>query len=382
MKLIYTVPHVYDEASGPSYSVPRLARELALIGHEVRLASLGAVSSNAIDGGYRHDVYRQDFQGLPVLARLAFSEGLRAALTRDVREADLVHNHSLWLMPNVYPGWAASSAKRPLIVSPRGTLASAALSVSSFRKQIFWALAQARAVRGAAVLHATSEREYADIRAFGLRAPVAIIPNGIDAPPTPERSARSLRRLLFLGRLHPIKNFESAIEAWGALGAATLGWEFRLVGPSDPAYLAQLQAKARKFAASAVVFSGPSFGAAKDQEYADADAFILPSHSENFAVAAAEAMAHRLPVIASTGTPWSGLDARKCGWWVAPDAESLASAMRDMIALAPDALEAMGGRAQLWMAQDFSWPNIAEQMSQVYHWVKEGGAAPPTVRLD
>src|SRR5207302_10654584 len=123
-----------------------------------------------------------DSARVPVLRGLRRSSGLSKALERAAPATDVIHNHGLWLMPNVAAGWAAARARRPLVVSPRGMLAPAALAFSALKKRAFWRLLQGPAVRQAACLHATSEQEYQEIRAFGLANPVAIIPNGIDLP--------------------------------------------------------------------------------------------------------------------------------------------------------------------------------------------------------
>ena len=94
------------------------------------------------------------------------------------------------------------------MVSPRGMLSPVALSFSRYKKKVFWKLLQELVIRGAACLHATSEQEYEEIRAFGLSNPVAIIPNGVDIPDliADEELPRKAHRVaLSLGRLHPKK---------------------------------------------------------------------------------------------------------------------------------------------------------------------------------
>ncbi len=96
----------------------------------------------------------------------------------------LIHNHSLWMMPNVYPGQVCRRYSNcRLMVSPHGTLSGWALDFHALRKKVFWHLLQGPAVRGAACFHATSESEYQDIRKLGLVQPICILPNGIDVPP-------------------------------------------------------------------------------------------------------------------------------------------------------------------------------------------------------
>ena len=78
---------------------------------------------------------------------------------------DILHSHGLWLMPNVYPAWAAKAGRAKLVVSPRGMLGAEALTFSRNRKRVFWRLLQRDAIRRAACLHANSEAEHDDIRA-------------------------------------------------------------------------------------------------------------------------------------------------------------------------------------------------------------------------
>jgi glycosyltransferase involved in cell wall biosynthesis len=83
-------------------------------------------------------------------------------------------------------------------------LSSAALRFSSLRTKVFWRGLQGSAVRGAECLHATSQQEYDDIREFGLRNPIAMVPNGIDVPvynPLPKADG-ARKTVLYLGRLH------------------------------------------------------------------------------------------------------------------------------------------------------------------------------------
>src|SRR5690606_28678667 len=131
------------------------------------------------------------------------------------------HNHGLWLMPNVAAARAAGAAGKPLVLSPRGMLAPEALAFSPLRKRLFWRLLQGPALEGLACIHATSEQEAEEVRAFGLTAPVAVIPNGVDLPaPVPRAAVPGGRReVLYLGRLHRKKSPEALIAAWSRLPA-------------------------------------------------------------------------------------------------------------------------------------------------------------------
>ena len=79
---------------------------------------------------------------------------------------DFIHNHSLWMMPNVYAGWVSRHGRGRQMVSPRGTLSARAREVNALQKKMFWHFLHAPALREAVCFHATGDSEYEDIRRF------------------------------------------------------------------------------------------------------------------------------------------------------------------------------------------------------------------------
>lgn len=381
MKIIQVVPSLEAEASGPSYSVPRLAESLAALGHDVVLMSAGgqAVSPGAV---VRFERFDRDLGAVPVAKLLQLSEGMRRALMREAVEADLIHANGMWTGPTLYPAWAAAAASKALVVSPRGTLSPVALRRSALRKKLFWRIFQRSAVGHAQVLHATSEGEYADIRRFGLRQPVAVIPNGVDLePPVEVRRRDGPLRLLYLGRIHPIKGLEPMLHAWRAVADRFPQWVLRLVGPGPDDYRRQLEELVRAHDIPNVTFAPARYGGDKLREYAEADLFILPSFTENFGMTVAEALAQERPVITTTGTPWRDLARNGCGWWVEPTSEALARAMCEAMGLGRGPLAQMGRRGRAWMQAEFGWLRIAAEMAEVYAWTLGQGPRPTCVEL-
>lgn len=376
MNLVHVVPHISAEASGPSYSVPRLCQSLAGRGHKVTLSCLRAGRDIP---GVALDVHPQ----WPVLRHFAISPDHAWALAQAARQVDIVHNHSLWSMVNVASGWVVPGKGAKLVTSPRGTLSKWALSLSKRRKRLLWPM-QKRVLSKADLLHATSEEEYADIRRAGFAVPVAIVPNGIDL--TEVLAARvdngEQRTLLFLSRIHPTKGIERLLDAWAPLECSHPDWQLKIVGPGDADYIARLQAQANRIGARRAVFSGPMYGQDKATAYRNADLFVLPTHSENFGMAVAESLAYECPAIVSHGAPWAGLETEGCGWWISNDVESLRATLDVAMSLPRDELHGMGAKGRLWMQRDFSWEAIAGSMEAAYRWVIDGGAAPACVRLD
>lgn len=373
MQVIQIVPGVVRESSGPSYSCMRLTENLRAIGVDAVLATMDH------GGGPEADFIRRFPIGTGP-ARLGRSPGMlrflrQAAAGRSVETPLVLHSHGMWQMNAVYPGWVSARQQVPLVISPRGAFSEWAMAHGSRWKRLFWSLLQRPALRSAACFHVTSEAERRDVRRLGFTQPVALIPNGIDLPSAPLRgSTGGARTLLFLGRLHRVKGVDLLLEAWSRLEASFPDWSLIIAGDDQDYYGAsgyrdQLVAQAAALGLSRVRFVGELLGEDKLRAYADADLFVLPSHSENFAVTVAEALAAGLPAIVSRGAPWSGLEAEGAGWWVDITPDALTDALRQAMVMNPAALAAMGDCGRAWMARSFAWNRIADEMRGTYQWI-------------
>jgi glycosyltransferase involved in cell wall biosynthesis len=299
-------------------------------------------------------------------------------------QPEIVHDHGVWLPSNHQ---AAAFAKRqdiPLVVSPRGMLEPWSMRHRRLKKKGAWLFYQGRDLRSAACLHATSSQEAAGFRKLGLKQPVIVLPNGVTLP---EREAmrpakrREGRVILFMSRIHPKKGLPLLIEAWRRVRKS--GWTIRIIGPDEGGHADEV----RRLAAEAgvggdVVIESPVDDAGKWNVFAAADVFILPTYSENFGIVVAEALAAGVPVITTTGTPWSELEEWEAGWWVEPTANGIEAALGKAISKTDEELAAMGRRGREKVLGRYSWPAIAEQMREAYSWIINGGQAPGCVQRD
>ena len=386
LRAIHVVAGLDQHYGGPSYSVPRIAQAQSVIGVDVRVASVagpGEAAANIHSGGYIDIRSRWDAAAIPLLRNLRYSKSLSCELAELAPKVDVVHNHGLWLMPNVQAALEAKKAGKPLVLSPRGMLAPAALAFSHRRKKLFWKFVQGPALSRLACIHATSLQEAEEVRAFGLMAPIAVIPNGVDLPKLVEprpAAPDGYREVLYLGRLHPKKSLHTLIRAWGRLEfrCAKAGG-FALSDRMRTGTEQQLNALIGELALNDVVLDGPIYGNAKIDAYRRAEFFVLPTLNENFGISVAEALAAETPAISTRGAPWQGLVSEKCGFWPEHGVEPLAVALQHAMSLPDGERRQMGARGRAWVARDFSWRTVAISHISVYDWLCRGGDRPPTV---
>lgn len=376
MRLIHTVPAISEEASGPSYSVLRLCESLIAEGQDVTLAVLDWAPMASPP---------QFVKAFPLGVgprRLGRSPEMRRWLTEQARSRsiEIMHNHSLWMMPNVYPGVVARKHDVPLVISPRGALSHWARQNGSVVKRLFWPLAQKPALAATVCFHATAESEYEDIRRMGFRQPVAIIPNGIDIPICASKQGGLIRTLLFLGRVHPKKGLDMLLPAWQVVQDRFPDWRLVIAGPDDnDGYLDQMQQLAVRLHLKRTEFVGGLKGKQKWDTYREAEIFVLPTYSENFGMTVAEALATGVPAIVSKGAPWQGLEQKRAGWWVDIGLDPLVACLNAALSQTPDVLNEMGQRGRGWMEKEFSWRRLGQQMAETYRWIQIGSTKPEWV---
>jgi glycosyltransferase involved in cell wall biosynthesis len=154
----------------------------------------------------------------------------------------------------------------------------------------------------------------------------------------------------------------------------------RVIGPDEANHRGELL-KQIKLAGlqDAWIFDDAVDGSGKWNALRSSDLFILPTHSENFGIAVAEALGCGVPVITTHGAPWQVLEERECGWWVPVNAESLMGAMKDAMSRSSEELSAMGERGRKVAEERFSWDTISEDMLTSYSWLLRGGEKPRCV---
>jgi glycosyltransferase involved in cell wall biosynthesis len=349
MRILLTVPSLRPETGGPARSVPGLANALA-------------------DRGVEAHVWSPEIPDiLPGSVRFTAHRGTLEASLDQVNDLDLIHDNGLWLPMNHRVARESKRRGIPRIVSPRGMLEPWALNQKKWKKRCAWWVYQRRDLHSASMLHATAESEFRQFRQLGLPCAVTTIPNGVELPAIVEKSpVRSgPKTALFLSRIHSKKGLPLLVDAWAKVKPA--GWRMLVVGPDENGHRMEVETLVKKAGLSGQWdFCGALEGDEKRRVYENADLFILPTHSENFGIAVAEALAHGLPVITTHGAPWIMIEEEHCGWWVPTTPDGIAKALAEATQGDPEHLRAMGSRGRQLVQNSFSWGSIADQFIQLY----------------
>lgn len=380
MRIAFIAGRLSRRASGVKVAVEQLSGALVDLGHEVHVFGI------ADDAWANGD--SAAWAGAPVsvlraygLAAFGYTPGLEAAVRAFA--PDIVHTHGLWMYGSLVAGRLARAGLAD-VISPHGMLDPWALKQSRLKKRMLRAAFEGHHLARARAVHALNAEEAEAVHTYGIQAPVAVLPNGVElapersgmrAPPWAQTLPEGAKTLLFFGRLHPKKNLTSLINAWAKVQQAP--WHLVIAGPDQAKHRAALEMLvAKRGLASTVHLVGPQYGPDKDGAYAAADAFILPSYSEGLPMAVLEAWSWRLPVLMSQQCNLPAGFEAGAAVDTGTEPDTIAYALSELIQMDDSRLAAIGSTGRSLVEQHYSWHRVAEGFSRLYAWCKD--ASPGT----
>jgi len=375
MRILHVVPTYLPAVryGGPIYSVHALCRALAARGHDIHVYTTNidgpGVSNVSLTEAVAVDGVMVRYFPCGLGRRLYRSPEMGRGLSVGVRKFDALHLHSVFLWPTLAAARAARRANVPYVLAPRGMLVGDLIERKSRLLKTAWIRLFERAnVAGAAAIHVTSELEQAELAKCGFPVRrVVVVPNGIEVPDamrlTPPPAVAQKPYVLGLGRINWKKGLDRLIAAMAYVPNASL----LIAGNDEEGYQPRLETMVRNMNLSEQVrFLGPVRNENKWDLMRSAALFVLPSHSENFGIAALEAMACGCPVVVTPEVGLAGvIGERGAGLVVGGEPKHLGTAIAALLA-DPARRRLMGEAGKRLAAQEFSWTRIAEQMEQVY----------------
>jgi len=301
-------------------------------------------------------------------------------------QTSLFHGNGMWQYPIHALSKIAREKNIPYILSPHGMLEPWALQTGKFKKKLGLWLYQYEDLKQATCIHATAKSEADNIRALGLKNPIAIIPNGIDLSEyrvATDNTEKSQHTLLFLSRIHPKKGIEMLIEAWSKIEVSLKqNWKIRIIGNGEENYIESLNVYIHKLGlGEEISIEGPLFHDEKIKAFNEADLFVLPTYSENFGIVILEALASGVPVITTKGAPWEELELKKAGWWIEIGVDPLVEALNKALRLTNTERFKMGFNGRKLAEANYTIESVAKKMMDLYAWVSEKTLPPSFIQL-
>lgn len=290
-------------------------------------------------------------------------------------EPDIVHENCCWMPGSAFTQKWAQMLGYKVVLTPHGMLEPWIMARHYWMKKIpALLLYQKAAIVNADRLHATAESEKENLLKLNYNNKITVIANGIDVDSIQmKQSWKRNKEILFLSRVHVKKGINFLIEAIAALKEELKGYRINIAGEGEESYIYELKQMAYKLGVGEQIhFIGGVYGNRKWELFRDADLFVLPTHSENFGIVVAEALACGTPVITTKGTPWGELETENCGWWTEVGTNPTVHALRAFLQLSTDDLEKMGHNGRKLVECKYSSKKVAEDMVTLYKKVING----------
>ena len=376
LKILQLVHTLDPSVGGVAASVLALSRGLARRGHKLDIVVLDDSASP-----WLADI------ALPIhalgagLTSYRYSSKLLPWLKKQGGDYDRVIVNGIWqyLSFAAWRRYAGSSI--PYYVFPHGMLDpwfKETFPLKHLKKWLYWPWAEYRVLRNAAAVIFTSEEERSQARkSFWLyRCREKVSPLGVEAPPISSNAKseflsrypqlQNTRIFLFLGRLHPKKGCDMLLEAFAQMRSND-SISLILAGPDQVGWESDLRRQVTRLnLTNRVVFTGMLEGSMKQGAFANAEAFVLPSHQENFGISVVEALAARVPVLISNRVNiWPEIEADRAGYVESDDLAGTTRLLQRWIDTAPAEREMVRENARRCFEQRFEIDRAVESLLQI-----------------
>ena len=369
MFIVFISEDMSNEHGGPAKSVPSVAKICSdhSIRHTILSTYKNKAPSNEIINKYNLNHRAFKYIG-PRKAR--FSIPLLMEIIKIVRNEEnvVLHLNNLWNFPTLFCYLVSSVFKVPLVVSPRGAIEKWSLKQRSLLKR-FASFAFQKSMFSHSYIHVTALDELEALKSYSKCKRSFCIPNGVTV--STEKKVEKFERFtfLFMSRLHEKKGLNELLKAWKTFMAINVNSpkspRLIIAGCGDIGYKNNLINFIRKNELSeSVEFVGMLEGDEKTEYLEKSHVFLLPTYSENFGIAIAEAAERKLPIITTKGAPWEDIERYNCGWWIDLSIENLIHSLNS--AFTSDNLEELGDNARTMILENYSWDFISLRYINMY----------------
>jgi glycosyltransferase involved in cell wall biosynthesis len=393
MKILHIIPGLSPALGGPPQVALNLVKSLRDLGVDAEIATtnfdhpypLDVPLNQRVEYKFGSDasdsvpVWFLPFNP-PALKEFIFSKALTGWCWKHIPDYDVLDNHYLFSYAPTCAAAIARWHRTPYTVRVMGQLTPWALAQSRLKKRFYATLIERRNLSAAAAIHCTTHQEAAEVRHFGIKTPTLTLPLGVHAPASNPEARSQLRTqyqipaetpvILFLSRLHYKKRPDLLLRTLHQLKQQNYHFHLLVAGTGEPEYIQQLEQLTTSLGlTSCISFTGLVVGAEKDLLLQGSDLFVLPSYSENFGIAVAEALICGLPVIITPGVQIAlDVGAAEAGLVVEGAEKSLGEAIAQLLTN-PNLRQELGERGRNFAKSQYSWRTIAQNLIPAYEMI-------------
>jgi glycosyltransferase involved in cell wall biosynthesis len=363
MKLAVVIPYFYPAYvyGGAVFAAYHLSQKISENGIEVDVLTTNSNGDKTLDvptnklinlNNLKVKYYDRGF--LPF-----FSFKMILGLARDIKNADIVHIQSIYSLSTIVALFHSYLQNKKVFLSPRGSLTAWSFHHRGYFKRL-WINFLIKPFVNDIHWHATSEKEINEIYNFFPKAKIELIPDGVDFDKSKiqEDSNQKWKNSYYiacLGRIHKIKGYDIMLNAMPEIIKVHPELKLFIAG-MDEGELSNLKRLTVDLQIEEnVEFVGALVSDDKNCFLKYAQCLVMPSHTENFGIVAAEALFQNTPVVASKNTPWKSLEEKHAGFHI----DNTPKAIKESIVSLLADVESYSKNTYL-VVEQFSWEKIAK----------------------
>lgn len=375
MKFLHVIESMNPAHGGPVENILRSSAVLGRMDHLNDIVSL----DRANDPWIQHVPLRHYPQG-HIVRRYGYSPAFTPWIRQNHQSYDAVILHGVWSYAAVGAWRGLAGSCTPYFVFTHGMLDpwfGKVQRLKNVAKQIYWTLLLGRVLAGARAVLFTTEEERRLARtafwghpykervvAFGTADVEGDMQTQIAAFRAAVPTLRERRFLLFLSRIHPKKGCDLLIRAFAQIAMQQPDLDLIIAGPDPVGWRTTLAHLAEQLGLNGRIhWPGMLSGNVKWGAFRAADAFVLPSHQENFGIVIAEAMACQTPVLITNQVNiWREVESSGGGLVANDDEAGVGNLLQRFIALAPVERREMGVAARRCFLERFEVTRAANDL--------------------
>jgi glycosyltransferase involved in cell wall biosynthesis len=375
MKVLHILPSIDPKGGGPMEGVRQYGQRFETLGHYVEVVTLDDPNACYLQA-YPLKVHALG----PAKGGYGYTPKLTEWLGKHAKEYDTIIINGLWQYHS-FGAWRALRRMRvPYFIFTHGMLDpwfKHTYPLKHLKKWLYWPWAEYRVLRDAeAVLFTCEEERILARQSFWLyKVREAVINYGTGTPPSNSAELKFIflasypqlaekRLFLFLSRIHEKKGCDLLIAAFAKVANRDDALHLVMAGPCHDDLINQLKAQANQLGiAHRITWTGMLQGDMKWGAFYASEAFVLPSHQENFGIAVAEALGCGLPVLISDKVNiWREIEADGAGIVNTDTLEGTERTLRHWLDMSLDARQKMAQQAALSFEKRFTVDAMANSL--------------------